>query len=85
MVKSYADNFEPNELTGALFRVLPMVPLTTLPLVSLVAVGTIGNQKTLNVFRQPILPLNLPKAALVEPFVPMVPFIGPMALMKSKR
>ena len=39
------------------FGILQMVPLEILPMVPLVANGTIGNQRTLNVSRQPMLPL----------------------------
>ena len=54
------------------FRVLPMVPL--------VANGIIGNQRTLNCFRQPMVPLVSMKQ-LVETLVPMVPFVGPIVSM----
>ena len=40
-------------------------------MVPLVANGTIGNQRTLNVSRQPMVPL-------VETLVPMVPLLVPM-------
>ena len=42
-----------------------MVPLGILPMVPLVANGTIGNQRTLNVSRQPLVPL-VPMLPLVE-------------------
>ena len=45
--------------------------------VPLVANGTIGNQRTLNVSRQPMVPL-VPMLPLVETLVPMVPFVVPM-------
>ena len=40
----------------------------------LVDIGTNGNQRTLNVFRQPMVPL-VPMITLVEPLVPMVPMV----------
>ena len=51
-----------------------MVPLEILPMVPLVANGTIGNQRTLNVSRQPMVPM-LP---LLDTLVPMVPLVVPM-------
>ena len=39
------------------FGILPMVPFEILPMVPLVANGTIGNQRTLNVSRQPMVPM----------------------------
>ena len=57
-----------------------MVPLEILPLVANGANGTIVNQRTLNVFRQPMVPL-VPMLPLVEMFVPlvvpMVPLVSP--------
>ena len=47
-----------------------MVPFEILPMVPLVANGTIGNQRTLNVSRQPMVPL-VPMLPLVETLVPM--------------
>ena len=62
------------------FGILPMVPLEILPMVLLVANGTIGNQRTLNVSRQPMVPL-VPMLPLVETLVPlvvpMVPLLSP--------
>ena len=54
-----------------------MVPLGILPMVPLVANSTIGNQRTLNVSRQPMVPL-VPILPLVETLVPMVPLVVPM-------
>ena len=54
-----------------------MVPLEILQMVPLVANGTIGNQRTLNVSRQPMVPL-VPMLPLVETLVPMVPLLVPM-------
>ena len=57
-----------------------MVPLEILPMVPLVATGTIGNQRTLNVSRQPIVPLvpMLPLVEMLVPLVvPMVPLVSP--------
>ena len=48
-----------------------MVPLEILPMVPLVANGTIGNQRTLNVSRLPMVPL-VPMLPLVETLVPLV-------------
>ena len=59
-----------------------MVPLEILPMVPLVANGTIGNQRTLNVSRQPMVPL-VPMLPLVETLVPMVPLIVPMVQLVS--
>ena len=59
------------------FGILPMVPLEILPMVPLVANGTIGNTRTLNVSRLPIVPL-VPILPLVETLVPMVPLVSPM-------
>ena len=54
------------------FGILPMVPLEILPMVPLVANGTIGNTRTLNVSRLPMVPL-VPMLPLVETLVsPMV-------------
>ena len=57
-----------------------MVPLELLPMVPLVANGTIGNKRTLNVSRQPMVPL-VPMLLLVETLVPlvvpMVPLVSP--------
>ena len=47
------------------FGILPMVPLEILPMVPLVANGTIGNTRTLNVSRLPMVPL-VPMLPLVE-------------------
>ena len=54
-----------------------MVPLEILPMVPLIANGTIGNQRTLNVSRQPMVPL-VPMLPFVETVVPMVPLVVPM-------
>ena len=43
-------------------------------MVPLVANGTIGNQRTLNVSRQPMVP-SVPMLPLVETLVPMVPLV----------
>ena len=51
-----------------------MVPLEILPMV---ANGTLGKHKTLNVSRQPMVPL-VPMLPLVETLVPMVPLVVPM-------
>ena len=56
------------------FGILPMVLLEILPTVPLVANGTIGNQRTVNVSRQPVVPL-VPMLPLVEALVPMVPLV----------
>ena len=48
-----------------------MVPLEILPMLPLVSNGTIGNQRTLNVSRQPMVPL-VPMLPLVETLVPLV-------------
>ena len=58
------------------FGILQMVPLEILPIVLLVANGTIGNQRTLNVSRQPMVAL-VPMLPLVETLVPMVPLVVP--------
>ena len=62
------------------FGILPMVPLEILPMLPLVANGTIGNQRILNVSRQPMVPL-VPMLPLVETLVPlvvpMVPLVSP--------
>ena len=63
------------------FGILPIVPLEILRMVPLVANGTIGNQRTLNVSRQPMVPL-VPTVPLVETLVPlvvpMVSLVSPM-------
>ena len=59
-----------------------MVPLEILPMVPLVANGTIGNQRTLNVSRQPMVPL-VPMVLLVETLLPMVPLVVPMVPLVS--
>ena len=56
-----------------------MVLLEILPMVPLVAKGTIGNQRTLNVSRQPMVPMVL----LVETLVPMVPLVVPLVPLVS--
>ena len=62
------------------FGILPMVPMEILSMVPLVANGTIGNQRTLNVSQEPMVPL-VPMLPLVETLVPMVvPFVSPMVL-----
>ena len=48
-----------------------MVPLEIFPMVPLVDNGTIGNKRTLNVSRQPMVPL-VPMLPLVEALVPLV-------------
>ena len=65
------------------FGILPMVPLEILPMVPLVANGTISNQRTLNVSRQPMVPL-VPIVPLVETLVPMVPLVVPMVPLVSQ-
>ena len=45
-------------------------------MVPLVANGTIGNQRTLNVSRKPMVPL-VPMLPLMETLVPMVPLVVP--------
>ena len=64
------------------FGILPMVPLEILPMVPLVANGTFGNQRTLNISRQPMVPL-VPMLPLVEKLVPMVPLVVPMVPLVS--
>ena len=59
-----------------------MVPLEILPIVPLVANGTIENQRTLNVFRQPMVQL-VPMLPLVETLVPMVALVVPMIPLVS--
>ena len=66
-------------LTLRAFGILPMVPLEILPMV---ANGTIGNQKTLNVSRQPMVPM-VPKLPLVATLVPMVQLVVPMVPLVS--
>ena len=57
-----------------------MVPMEILSMVPLVANGTIGNQRTLNVSQEPMVPL-VPMLPLVETLVPMVvPLVSPMVL-----
>ena len=51
-------------------------------MVPLVAIGTIGNQRTLNVSRQPMLPL-VPMSPLVETLIPMVPLVVPTVPLVS--
>ena len=53
------------------FGILPMVPLEFFPMLPLVANGTIGSQRTLNVSRQPMVPL-VSMLPLVETLVPLV-------------
>ena len=57
-----------------------MVPLEILPMVPLVVNGTIGNQRSLKVSRQPMVPL-VPMLPFVETLVPlvvpMVPLVSP--------
>ena len=48
----------------------------------LVAKSTIGNQRTLNVSRQPMVPL-VPMLQLVETLVSMVPLVVPMVQLVS--
>ena len=64
------------------FGILQMVPLEILPMVPLVANDTIGNQRTLNVSRQPMVPL-VPMLPLVETLVPMIPLAVPMVPLVS--
>ena len=59
-----------------------MLPLEILPMVPLVANETIGKQRTLNVSRQPMVPL-VPMLPLVETLVPMVPLVVPMVPLIS--
>ena len=57
-----------------------MVPLEILPMIPLVANGTIGNQRTLNVSRQPMVrmvPMLPLVEALVSLVVQMVPLVSP--------
>ena len=50
-----------------------MVPLDILPMVPLVATSTIGNQRALNVSRQPMVHVPLvPMLPLLETLVPLV-------------
>ena len=51
-------------------------------MVPLVANGTIGNTRTLNVSRLPMVPL-VPMLPLVETLVPMVPLVVPMVPLVS--
>ena len=60
-----------------------MVPLEILPMVPLVANGTIVNQRTLNVLRQQMVPL-VPMLPLVETLVPVVPLVVPMVPLVSQ-
>ena len=57
-----------------------MVSLEILPMVPLVANGTIGNQRTLNVSMKQMVPL-VPMLPLMETLVPlevpMVPLVSP--------
>ena len=64
------------------FGILPSVPLEILPMVPLVANGTIGNLRTLNVSLQPMVPL-VEMLPLVETLVPMVPLVVPMVPLVS--
>ena len=59
------------------FGILPMVTLEISPMVPLVANGTIGNQRTLNDSRLPMVPL----VPVVVPLVPMVPLVGTLVPM----
>ena len=59
-----------------------MVLLEILPMVALVGNGTIGNQRTLNVSMQPMVPL-VQMLPLVETLVPMVPLAVPMVPLVS--
>ena len=70
------------QYTMRAFGILPMVPLEILPMVPLVANGTIGNQRTLNVFRHQMVPL-VPMLPLVETLLPMVPLVVPMVPLVS--
>ena len=63
------------------FGILPMVPLEILPTVPLVAYGTIGKKRNLNLSRQPMVPG--PMLPLVETLVPMVPLVVPMVPLVS--
>ena len=45
------------KMTLRAFGILPMVPMEILPMVLLVANGTIGNQRSLNVSWQQMVPL----------------------------
>ena len=55
------------------FGVLPMVPLEILPMVPLVANGTIGLPLvTMVPLGGPIIPLTLPLVTMVLPMVPLV-------------
>ena len=57
-----------------------MVPFEIFPMVPLAANGTIGNQRALNVSRQPMVPL-VPMLPLVETLVPMVPLVVPIVTL----
>ena len=71
-----------NTVTVCAFGILTMVPLEFLQMVPLVANDIIGNQRTLNVYRQPMVPL-VPMLPLVETLVPMVPLVAPMVPLVS--
>ena len=71
------DTLNKTGLTLRVFGILPMVPLEILPMIPLVANGTIGNQRNLNVFQQPMVPL-------VETLVPTVPLVVPMVPLVSQ-
>ena len=57
-----------------------MVQLEILPMVPLVLNGIIGNQRTLNVSRQPMVETLVPMVPLV---VPMVPLVSPTACVRD--
>ena len=59
-----------------------MVPLEILPIVLLVVNDAIGYQRTLNVSRQPMVPL-VSMLPLVETLVPMIPLVVPMVPLVS--
>ena len=75
-------NISESRMTMRAFGILPMVPQEILPMVPLVANGTIGNTRTLNVSRLPMVPL-VPMLPLVETLVPMVPLVVPMVPLVS--
>ena len=51
-------------------------------IIPMVANGTIGNQRTMSVSRQPMIPL-VPMLPLVETLVPIVPLVVPMVFLVS--
>ena len=68
------------EMSMREFGILQMVSLEILPMLPLVANGTIDNLKPLNVSRQPMDPLA-PMLPLVETLVSIVPMVPLVSLM----